>query len=334
MRLPATLLLCLCASIARCDTFTLTTGYNNVTNHALFAAHIHSEASEPPDPAGNKPLENIAKFFGDTNNFAAYCITEHDQFSTNAVPSYANGLFITGQEWTKTHHIVMMWTTGLVAGGYPPIEGDTPTTQQTAINAARSHGGLVGFAHPNSATYPWTAAEMLALTNWNFVEVYNTLSDDVYGLTQGSAEDKWDAVLTAGRRCYGFAALDMHTTWITNGFNYVFLTETNSDSMKSAMSNGNFTFGRNHKLLVAVTNNTIYANTLGVTSRFEWIRSGPETNQATASATSDSYTMDGSEGYIRIRAFKTGESGSFALSQPFFVDVTRTTTVAGQIYVR
>lgn len=311
------------------DSWALSTTYNNVTNHCLFATHIHSLISPTPDPAGNKPLADVAKFFGDTNNFAAYCITEHDQFSTNSVPGYANGLFITGQEFTKSHHIVMMWTTGLVAGGYPPVEGDADW--QAAINTARGQGGLVGFAHPNSASYPWTAAEMLALTNWNFIEVYNSLSEDIDGVAQANAEDKWDAVLTAGRRCYGYAALDMHSTWITNGFNYVFLTTTNSDSVKSSMSNGNFTFGRNHKLVVTLTNNTVYANTLGVTSRFEWIKSGGRTNQTTASATSDSYTIQGNEDYVRIRAFKTGEAGSFALSQPIFIDVTRTRTTAGTL---
>lgn len=281
--------------------------YNTVTNYTIVGIHLHSLIDPSPDPAGNHPLENICKFYGDTNNYGGYIITEHDQVSTNSIPPFAAGVFIQGQEITRLNqHVIGMWITNKVPGGYPSQSG----TLQACLDAIVAQGGIAAVAHPNQ-TYIWSTNLLYSITNYQYMEVRNWGDGN-------NAEEKWDWILATGRRIWGYSALDTHAVYQTNNLNQVFLVNTNDAEIRTAITAGNLVFGWNYKMRVSSTNATIYAETYGFPSTFEWIALGPVTNKTTASATSDSYLCSGFEGYVRVRATQVGTT-NIAYSQPLWI---------------
>lgn len=307
--------------------------YNAVTNIAMVALHLHSSAATPtPDPAGNHSLASVARHYGNTNRFAAYIITEHDYLSTNSIPPYADGLFVRGIEVTRTNHTLGLWTSNLVVGGYLNESASNP---QNVINDIVSQGGIAVLAHPNYAAAGWTNRVIATVTNYQMMEVFNGVVDEVVGRSQGLAEVPWDGVLSTGLKIWGCSGMDTHTNLFTNSCNNVFITATNDTDLKAAMSAGNFTFGNNHCLRVDVTNEMVYVHTYGISSTIVWICNGL-TNKTTTTATSDSYMIgeldtlsNTNRGYVRVRATVDGETNKFAFSQPIFYTVLPGRTAHG-----
>lgn len=330
MKFILTILLC---ALTASGALVVESPYTAVTNFGTVAIHLHSvEATPTPDPAGNHTLASVARHYGNTNGFAAYVVTQHDFLSTNAVPSYANGLFIRGIEVTRTNHTLGLFTTNLVAGGYLNESASTP---QQVINDIRGQGGIAVLAHPNYAAAGWTSSVIGLMTNYQYLEIFNAVVDANVGRSQGVAENTWDYVLSMGLRIWGCSAMDTHTNLLTNACNMVYLTETNETALKAALMAGNLTFGVNHMLRVDVTNDTVYVHTFGESSTIDWICNGA-TNKTTSTATSDFYNLSENEmltrtniGYVRVRATVTGDTNRIAWGQPIFYTLLPGRTASG-----
>ncbi len=331
MKLIPFILIC-CAGLLNAEPYTLSHPYTGPTTWTMVTVHNHSSVSDgDPDSGPNKNLSALTKHYLDTNDFGGFMITEHGRFSTNAVPAYnSKGVFLTGQEITQTKHLLAMFTSGLIQNDYPTANTDW----QLFINNTIASNGVIGFAHPSATGYVWDTNVMIGLEGITFVEVYNAITMDLSNSwSQACAEDKWDELLSMGKRYWGYAAMDAHTYYMTtNAWNQVFLTTTNEASIKAAWTNGNFTFGRGSKMSVAVSGHTI---TMGCDSNSTI---SVITNRggiaATSTGTNASYVPNGTERYVRFRAIQTANTNLAAWSQPIYVDVIRPSIGAGTLYLR
>lgn len=306
----------LAAPVVRFDS-----GYDNTTNYTIVAVHNHSDFSDfNPDPGPNKTTINIMKNFIITNGFGGAAITEHGGFATD--PGGHGGVFITGQEITQTKHILALFTSSLVSGDYPA----TSTDWQAFFLQINSKSGVGAWAHPNSASYLVTTNLMASVTNRPIpnIEVYNAITMDLSNTwDQAIATNLWDGMLRMGYRPYGYSGLDQHTFYMaSNGWNQVFLGATNLNNIKSAWTNGNFTFGRATLMWIGVTNDTV---TCTVNSNCVIAAVTNGIVAASTTGTSLSYTALGNETYVRFSARQTANTNLFALSQPLYPYITNLT---------
>lgn len=285
-------LLCICSS-AFAGTWSIQNPYSGRTNHYRVLIHQHTTESD-----GNTDPADIGAFYA-AASFDAYTITDHSLVTAD--PGTPGIIFIPGEEITTSiapnPHINSIFCSSLIAA-------DTP---QIVLNAISTAGGFAILNHPDY-TRPWTTNDLVTLTNYPAMEIWNELLAE-------NSEVKWDYALFNGKRPWAIAGADNHTTGTTNTFAYVSANELTYDALHNAVTNGAFTCGYKMHLNITVTNNVVYGDTDGVASTFEWIVNGPGTNRITAAVSSDSYTMQAGDGYVRLRVTSGTKR---AWSQPIF----------------
>ena len=194
------------------------------------------------------------------------------------------------------------------------------STLQAEIDGVRTAGGVPMVAHPqwshDNMSYDMPTI-LAAMTNCNLMSVYNWYCQDLWG--NGNSEAYWDTLLTAGKTIYGYAEDDTHGLG-RQGYTFDRVGLASADlslaNLKTILSNGTFYFGRSvtkwgdgitvSSYTVSGTGpgNTISIATNGATT-IQFIGSGGSVKQTT-SASSATYTIDGTEGYIRIKATNAG----------------------------
>jgi predicted metal-dependent phosphoesterase TrpH len=180
---------------------------------------------------------------------------------------------------------------------------------QTMIDFHRQNGKLCSLAHPG-----WLSGEethAIKLFDNNFVEVFNTI-EYAYHI---------DNLLTTGHRVFMTAVDDCHN--IAGGsFNqgYVVVhaeTETKADILK-ALRAGQFYASTGNDISLELNGNIITA-TSTASSKFEFIGKNGKVLNTVNGATSATYTIQGYELYVRVRATRTSDN-KLAWTQPIFID--------------
>jgi hypothetical protein len=82
--------------------------------------------------------------------------------------------------------------------------------RQAVIDATRRRGGLAVLNHPNWGRHfsHWDQEQMERLEGYAGIEIYNAVIDILEGSPY--ALDRWDRLLSAGKRAWGFAHDDSH----------------------------------------------------------------------------------------------------------------------------
>ncbi len=241
-------------------------------------------------------------------NFVA--ITDHNVMTTD--PGVLSILFIAGEEHTLTDtHEILLNITSTISGSL---------SAQDAIDTSISQGGVADLAHPNYST-DWSNTEINSTYGFSFVEVYNAVVD---ALGQGSpyAEDKWDYAIShpAFRKVWGVAVDDYHKDdWATidKGWVVVYSSNLSTTNIISSLAKGNFYSSNGPDLGVTVIGNTITAATSS-SANITWIGTGGATLQTDVGVGVASYTVTGSEGYVRVVVTRDSD-GKKAWSQPLFI---------------
>ena len=89
-----------------------------------------------------------------------------------------------------------------------PAKADRPAHLQTRIDAIRQRGALAVVCHP-----AWSGIgvrELGPLTGYIGIEIYNEAVQRING--KGRSIETWDALLAEGKRVWGFATDDAHST--------------------------------------------------------------------------------------------------------------------------
>lgn len=190
--------------------------------------------------------------------------------------------------------------------------------RQRAIDDANADGGFVVLNHPNwqGRFDHFSLAHMAALQGWVGMEIYN----GVIGRLDGSpyALDKWDMLLSYGRRAWGFANDDSHseTGDCGLGWNCAYVREKNAASIVSALRDGRFYAStgvtisgievRGNQIRIATENAERIVATQQSAKRIKCV----DAKQIEVEAPLDAR-------YVRFECWGRGES--FAWTQPFFI---------------
>jgi len=163
-------------------------------------------------------------------------LTEHDHFySTDDIDSWDNqGLvLIPGNEITKDGpHILHI-------GADRRIEPDE--NRQKVIDQINSSSGFAVMNHPNlSGNFDSTPMDCLRkLQGYQAIEIYN--DGGARGVGNPYATDKWDMLLTEGRRIWGIATDDYHgPLHAGNGWVMAYVQHRDRDGILEALQRGRF----------------------------------------------------------------------------------------------
>lgn len=131
----------------------------------------------------------------------------------------------------EAHHIVAL-------GVERPIESTRGEGAQATIDEIRAAGGIAVLAHP------WwhgiTAPEMLELTGWTAMEVYNSTCEVT--LSRGDSSPIWDELLAAGHRCPALAVDDCHGAVLDAFGGWILLKaeDRSPEAVLAAVARGDF----------------------------------------------------------------------------------------------
>jgi hypothetical protein len=194
----------------------------------------------------------------------------------------------------------------------------TPHKQrQQVINDINAGSGFAVVAHPNllQAFDYTTIAQMQEWIGYVGVEIYNGISERLHG--SAYCTNKWDMILSQGRRIWGFAHDDSHTVEdMALGWNVVYAHEKSVSGVLDALRAGRFYPSTGVTITgIAVNGHRIRIETKDaqrivalqdVARRF-----------AVAEASSIEVEVPEDARYVRFECY--GAGGRTAWTQPFFV---------------
>ncbi len=158
--------------------------------------HTHTTSSD-----GVKTPAAMAEHYHQ-NGYDFLCLTDHNKVTDIAGLSSDDFLVIPGTELDvqrkeQGYHVV--------AVNVPTVPTSLPGTEVSAALAAiREMGGEAIVAHP----YDLTINDLLPVEGYLGIEIFNTSVHHAFG--RGYATLHWDALLSRGKRVWGFATDDAH----------------------------------------------------------------------------------------------------------------------------
>ena len=179
-------------------------------------------------------------------------------------------------------------------------------------------GGLILFNHPNwHANFNHCPQELFeCCEGYAGLEIYNGVISRLKGSPY--ATNRWDMLLTQGRRVWGFANDDSHaaTGDVGLGWNVAYVTEETADGVVEALRAGRFYASTG----VEINEIWVEGNTIGIATenaeRILALRDGAE-RFAVADGRDIQVEVPEGTGYLRFECWGAGEG--FAWTQPFFV---------------
>lgn len=194
--------------------------------------------------------------------------------------------------------------------------------RQSVIDSIVNDGGLAVLCHPNWQAdhdhYP--RALLTRLRGYLGIEIYNAVLRRSTGAPL--ATDRWDTLLTAGMRVWGFAHDDAHVDG-DRGLAWIMLhaPTCSREAILSALRAGRFYASTG----LALTHVGVAGATITVTAKgaHSIVAIGDEARRV-AWATGDSLTVRLDEGdpwtYVRFECRGAGEA--MAWTQPFFIEAS------------
>lgn len=172
-------------------------------NENWYKGNLHTHSAEHSGSA-SIPLKQLLTKYAELN-YDFIAITDHDHLTKvpeNLQPEKM--VVIPGLEFSKQKHFQLIG-----------IDSNIHVDPQPAMNYTLEQNGLVIINHPNWQQPPhWTMDEILALENFDGIEIFNGVIDRLTGWSL--ATDIWDQILTQGRRCWGFAVDGSHELFDVN----------------------------------------------------------------------------------------------------------------------
>jgi len=206
--------------------------------------HTHTKRDGSIGSDGNHYLSEVILAYKDAG-YNILAITDHNPYSgdyNNYTPcsQYNNVsedfICIESEELTlSSYHSTFINTKSAW-----PYSTNSLSNVQQGVNDINSQGGFAIIAHPSWSSTDWSVSNLLALDNYTGIEIYNKV---IERLTPSEyAMDKWDDVLTQGKKIFGFAADDMHilNSDFAGGWIKVYVDELTNEEFVSRVNNGYF----------------------------------------------------------------------------------------------
>lgn len=189
--------------------------------------------------------------------------------------------------------------------------------RQEVINQIAAGKGLAVVAHPNwmAAFDGTTIAQMQEWIGYHGLEIYNGLIGRLAGSPY--CTNKWDLLLSQGRRLWGFAHDDSHADEdVGRGWNMVYVKQRTAGAILEAITAGRFYASTG----VVITSIDVRGNRITiVTENASRIVAISDSGRRKAVVDDRRIAFDVPEGvkYIRFECWGNGER--FAWTQPFFI---------------
>jgi hypothetical protein len=194
--------------------------------------------------------------------------------------------------------------------------------RQAVIDAVNADGGFCIFNHPNWEE-SFNHCDIRLLMKWQRytgIEVYNGITRRVEG--NPLASDKWDQLLSAGRRVWGYADDDNHAdvdrcvAW-----NMVQAEERGADAIVAALQAGRSYASTGVRIdAIQVNGATVRVETSNTNRFYVVTDSGRLAAILDGPAMEYTVPQDFPWGYVRIECFGPGDR--MAWTQPFFISRT------------
>ncbi len=187
--------------------------------------HAHTTLSDgelPPDDT----LDAFAK-----RGYDFVALTDHDAIATPRA-LLAPLLFLPGVEHSAQQHILRVNVTSTLPHDL---------SYQSVIDLTLQEGGLVILNHPNWGENldHWRNAQLLHLEHYHGIEIYNNVIEYLEGSPY--ALDRWDLLLSEGKRVWGYANEDTHRLFqMGSAWNAVNVRERSKEAVLDALKEGRF----------------------------------------------------------------------------------------------
>ncbi|MBM7568765.1 phosphoesterase [Paenibacillus sacheonensis] len=276
--------------------------------------HNHTTNSD-----GWFPLETVYKMYG---GYDFLGISDHDKITKHEgkreIPTVFDAIEVSSRQ---THMLLVSPPLALLDGYSNEF---TIANYQRLTDMTIDNGGFAVLVHPNRffSNY-WTLDGMMKMERYIGVEVYNGDGNPEYDI----AFDKWDALLSAGRRVWGFGNDDSHVYGQEKrAWNMVQAEANTNEAITEAIKNGNFYVSTGYgfdairtegdTIVVDLRSNALLDKMYKYVTFFG--KDGEVLQETTGRISQASYVCRGDEGYVRIAAYLEG--GYAAFSQPLFVE--------------
>jgi histidinol phosphatase-like PHP family hydrolase len=268
--------------------------------------HTHTTLSD-----GEMPPEEVITSY-EIRGYDFLALSDHDRLAP--VAEYQAG---TGMALIRGDEVSARGPHLLAVGIYEIVSPDAD--RQKVIDETIVQGGFAILNHPNweKRFNHWPQEQMEALTGYAGIEIYNGVVEYLEG--SALATDRWDRLLSAGRRVWGFANDDMHHPHnIGRGWNAVQTAGRTPKAICNALRAGRFYASTgvgitrievSKDILFIAAPNAKHIRFIGGWGR---VLAWADDRQAAYKATGDE------GGYIRVECY--GAGAQMAWTQPFFVE--------------
>jgi len=283
--------------------------YNDLSGGSWVFGNIHAHTTVSDGSRG--PQEVIDDYAARGHGFLM--ISDHDVFTGHEEYEQLNSrglVLIAGNEVSADGpHMLHVNATKKV---FPH------NSRQRVIDEVLASGGFVILNHPNwhGNFDHFSLGHMASLTGYTGIEIYNGVISRLDGSSY--ALDKWDMLLSYGRRTWGFANDDSHA--VTGdcglGWNCVYVREKTASAIVSAMQAGRFYASTGVTITgVEVSGNTIRIKTDNA-ERIVALQHYAKRIKCVDAKEIELQVPDTAR-YVRFECWGRGES--FAWTQPFWV---------------
>lgn len=289
----------------------ITHPYENLMGGIWLRGNLHTHTTNSD---GNRDMQEVINTYADLG-YQFLSISDHDIFTDRTIYDNIDNkglVLLPGNEISRSgQHLLHVNGDRLI---------EPHADRQRVIDDVKSTQGFIVVAHPNfTLNFNHCPIELLQqLTGFVGMEIFNA----TVGRCEGSpyATNKWDMLLSEGRRPWGFAHDDAHfmpgDVDVGVGWNVVHCDSSSADNIVNSLRNGRFYCSS------GVVINVIQVEGLEITIECEnasKIVAITQNGRRVAKSDSGSIKVDVSElsGYVRFECWGEGESNAW--TQPFFL---------------
>lgn len=268
--------------------------------------HAHSEHSD-----GRCPSQRVVEIFAGLGH-GYMALTDHDRLATTQELADLddNGMIlIPGNEVTRDgQHILHVGASALVV---------PDPDRQKVLDDISGHEGFAIINHPNwQQAFDHCSLELLTLwQGYTGIEIYNGVVARLAGSPY--ATSKWDMLLSAGRRSWGFAGDDFHRPGDEGrGWNVALISERTPKAVLGALQTGAFYASTGVVIsAISVSGHTIEVETENAHKLIAVTEFGKRLMESEGNHIK--LDLQDPVSYVRIACMGAGEQ--WAWTQPFFV---------------
>ncbi|MGQ9540219.1 MAG: CehA/McbA family metallohydrolase [Armatimonadota bacterium] len=265
--------------------------------------HTHTTLSD----GELSPEDTIRAFIRRGCDYVA--LTDHDIIASPTEEHFPQIIVLPGVEHSAQQHILRVNVLSTLPHDL---------SYQSVIDVTVQSGGLVILNHPNwGENYNhWRDSQLFALERYHGIEIYNNVIEYLEGSPY--ALDRWDKLLSQGRRVWGYANEDTHRTFqIGSAWNMVNVRERSKEALLEGLQSGRF-YASTGVLLEEIAVEDGYFRVRSVNAKE--LRLISQNGEVLERITGGRATFSLSKARVYVRVEAIGEGSARAWTQPVFLE--------------